>query len=204
MKTSYLPFLKGFFTGAGLIIAIGAQNAFVLKQGLKKNHVFIVALFCAIADSLLIVLGVSGLGVILTSNRTLLLVAKWGGASFLFWYGLRAFRAALHSESLRTQDEPVNQNLKKVLLTLTALTFLNPHVYLDTLILLGTIGAQFEKASRALFAAGAILASTAWFFTLCYGARLLAPLLRNPRAWKIIDFVIGCIMWSIALSLLLT
>ncbi len=197
--------IQGFFTGAGLIIAIGAQNAFVLKEGLKKNHVLSIALFCAIADASLIVLGVAGLGEIFTSNKTLLFIAKWGGAVFLFWYGFRAFRSIFRKESLQANQshEPISPSLKKTLLTLFALTFLNPHVYLDTVVLLGSIGAQFENAIRPYFAIGAILASFAWFFGLAYGARLLSPILKKPSAWKVIDFLIGCVMWAIAVSLLL-
>jgi L-lysine exporter family protein LysE/ArgO len=198
MENFYLPLLKGFFTGAGLIIAIGAQNAFVLKQGLKKNHVFATALFCSVADALLIGLGVGGLGEVLTSSPTLLFVAKWGGAAFLFWYGFRAFRSIFRKESLQAQNvhEPSSHSLKKLLL--------NPHVYLDTVVLLGSIGSQFEASMRPFFAIGAIIASFIWFFTLCYGSRLLAPLLKNQNSWKVIDFFVGCVMWWIAISLLLS
>lgn len=201
----YFPFLKGFFTGAGLIIAIGAQNAFVLKEGLKKNHVFATALFCSVADALLIALGVGGLGEIITSSSVLLMIAKWGGAIFLFWYGFRAFRSIFRSESLQAQNskEHISHSLKKTLLTLAALTFLNPHVYLDTVVLLGTIGSQFESDKRPLFAIGAMCSSFIWFFALSYGARLLSPLLKNPTSWKIVDGFVGCIMWAIACSLLL-
>ncbi len=204
MDNFILSFLKGFGTGAGLIIAIGAQNAFVLKQGLKKNHLFATALFCSLVDALLIGLGVGGFGEILTSSKPLLFIAKWGGAAFLFWYGLRAFRSIFLSESLDAKNahEPSSHSLKKILLTLTAVSLLNPHVYLDTVVLLGSIGAQFEPSERPFFAMGAMFASLVWFFGLCYGARLLAPLLKNARSWKIIDFAIGCTMWAIALSLL--
>jgi L-lysine exporter family protein LysE/ArgO len=195
--------LEGFLTGAALIIAIGAQNAFVFKQGLKKDHLFTTALFCTLADGLLISIGVGGLGEIFTSNRYLLLVAKWGGALFLFWYGLRSFRAISLAESLRVND--VNrssaQSIRKLLLTLAALSFLNPHVYLDTVVLLGTIGSQFDLSQRPFFAFGAIFASASWFFGLCYGSRLLAPFLKSPRAWQVIDLCIGCIMWGISFSL---
>ena len=204
MESSYLPFLKGFFTGAGLIIGIGAQNAFVLKQGLKKNHVFVTALFCTLADMLLIGLGVGGLADIFTLNWILLFIAKWGGAAFLFWWGFRAFRSMFKSESLQAQNahEPSSHSLKKTLLILAALSFLNPHVYLDAVILLGSIGAQFEKIERPFFAIGAMVASVCWFFGLCYGARFLAPLMKSQKSWKIIDFITGCIMWGIALSIL--
>ena len=204
MESSYLALLKGFFIGAGLIIGIGAQNAFVLKQGLKKSHVFATALFCTLADMLLIGLGVGGLADILTSNWILLFIAKWGGAAFLFWWGFRSFRAIFHKESLQAQNshEPASHSLKKTLLICAALSFLNPHVYLDAVILLGSIGAQFEKIERPFFAVGAMFASVCWFFGLCYGARLLAPLLKSERSWKIIDFITGCIMWGIALSII--
>lgn len=205
MESIYFPFFKGFFTGAGLIIAIGAQNAFVLKQGLKKNHVFATALFCFLSDALLICLGVGGLGEIITTSPILLFIAKWGGAAFLFWFGYRAFRSMFHKESLKAENaaEPSSHSLKKTLITLAALTFLNPHVYLDTVVLLGSIGSQFELSRRAYFAIGAITSSCIWFFSLSYGARLLSPLLKNPTSWKIVDGIVGCIMWAIAVSLLI-
>lgn len=197
----HYPLLQGCITGAGLIIAIGAQNAFVLKQGLLKNQVFVTALFCALADALLIALGVGGVGRILASNYELLFIAKWGGAAFLLWYGYRSFRSVFRSKNLKASgsDTP---NLKETLLTLAALTFLNPHVYLDTVVLLGSIGAQFPSDERPFFAIGAMIASFVWFFGLCYGARLLAPLFEKPVAWKILDFGVGCVMWAIAISLL--
>jgi L-lysine exporter family protein LysE/ArgO len=204
MNAFLSPLIQGFLIGAGLIISIGAQNAFVLKQGLKKNHVFATALFCSIADAFLIIIGAAGLGELISKNQTLLLIAKWGGATFLFWYGLRAFRAMLQPESLETSQahERSSHSLQRCLLTLAALTFLNPHVYLDTVLLLGTIAAQFELGQRTFFAMGAIIASFCWFFCLCYGARLLAPLLKSHRSWKVIDLLTGCIMWAIALSLI--
>ncbi|MBS0651778.1 MAG: amino acid transporter [Verrucomicrobia bacterium] len=203
--TAYLALLKGFLTGAGLIIGIGAQNAFVLKQGLKKNHVFATALFCSVSDVLLIAIGIGGLGEILTHNATLFFIAKWGGAAFLFWYGFRAFRSVFHSESLQASQshEPASHSLKKTLLILAALTFLNPHVYLDTIVILGSIGSQFEDHLRLYFAIGVVIASFGWFFGLCYGARLLSPVLKKPSSWKVIDGIVGCMMWAIALSLLL-
>jgi L-lysine exporter family protein LysE/ArgO len=205
MENLFPPLIKGFFIGASLIIGIGAQNAFVLKQGLKKSHVFATALFCFLSDTLLIILGAAGLGELISKNHTLLMIAKWGGATFLFWYGLRAFLAMRHSESLQTNqaDNRPGRSLKKCLLTLATLTFLNPHVYLDTVLLLGTIAAQFELKQRAFFTGGAILASLCWFFGLSYGARLLTPLLKSQRSWKVIDLMTGCIMWAIGLSLLL-
>jgi L-lysine exporter family protein LysE/ArgO len=197
------PFLEGCGTGAGLIIAIGAQNAFVLKQGILKNHVFATAFLCSLIDATLISLGVGGFGALLTSNVLLLSLARWGGAAFLIYYGFRSFRAVFKSESLRLDGGRERPDLKMTLITVLALSLLNPHVYLDTVVLLGSIGAQFPVSERPFFALGAIFASFLWFFTVGYGARYLAPLFQKPLAWKILDFLIGCIMWAIALSLLL-
>lgn len=197
------PFLEGCGTGAGLIIAIGAQNAFVLKQGIVKNYVFVTAFICALIDSLLISIGVGGFGTILTSNILLLTIARWGGAAFLFYYGLRSFRAVFRSEFLKLDSKPEHPNLKMTLVTVLALSLLNPHVYLDTVILLGSIGAQFPTSERLFFALGAMVASFIWFFGLSYGARYLAPLFQKPLTWKILDFLIGCVMWVIAISLVL-
>jgi L-lysine exporter family protein LysE/ArgO len=196
------PFVEGCVTGAGLIIAIGAQNAFVLKQGILKNYVFITALICAIIDAILISVGVGGFGVILTSNVILLTLAKWGGALFLGYYGFRSFRSVFKSESLKLDFTPERPDLKLSIITVLALSLLNPHVYLDTVVLLGSIGAQFLPHERIYFAFGAVVASFVWFFSLGYGAAYLAPLFRKPLAWKILDFLIGCVMWAIALSLI--
>lgn len=196
--TSYL---EGCATGAGLIIAIGAQNAFVLKQGILKNHVFITALICSLIDAILISIGVGGFGALLATNVLLLSLAKWGGAVFLIYYGFRSFRAVFKSESLHLERGSERPGLKVTLLTALALSLLNPHVYLDTVVLLGSIGAQFSGSQRLFFALGAMTASFAWFFTMGYGARYLAPLFQRPIAWKILDFLIGCVMWTIAFSL---
>lgn len=201
---SFISLFEGFSTGAGLIIAIGAQNAFVLKQGIAKNQVFATALFCAFTDALLISIGVAGLGTLLTASPILLLISKWGGALFLAYYGFRSFRAVFSSQSLKLDKKgPQHPGLKETLLILAALSFLNPHVYIDTVILLGSISAQFSGENRLFFALGAVLASFIWFFGMCYGARFLAPLFAKPLSWKILDFLIGCTMWAIALSLVL-
>jgi len=197
------PFIEGCGTGAGLIIAIGAQNAFVLKQGILKNYVFITALLCSCIDALLILLGVGGFGKLLTSNMTLLMIAKWGGVAFLAYYGFRSFRAVFTSQKLELHGGFERPTLKVTLVTTVAVCLLNPHVYLDTVVLLGSIGAQFPFPERTYFTFGAMVTSFVWFFTIAYGARFLAPLFQSPRAWKILDFIIGCIMWAIALSLIL-
>jgi len=197
------PFIEGCGTGAGLIIAIGAQNAFVLKQGILKNHVFITALLCALIDAILIYLGVGGFGSFLTKNMTLLMIAKWGGVAFLTYYGFRSFKAVFTSQKLEMDEDFERPTLKITIMTTFAVCLLNPHVYLDTVILLGSIGAQFPYPERSFFAFGAMVVSFIWFFSLGYGARYLAPLFQKPIAWKVLDFIIGCIMWAIALSLIL-
>lgn len=185
-------------------MAIGAQNAFVLKQGIMKNYVFLTALFCALVDSLMISLGAGGIGSLLSENPLLLSLTKWAGAAFLFGYGLRSFKAVFTNHSLIAEGGPAKPSLKETLITLAALGFLNPHVYIDAVVLLGSISAQFETLSQPYFALGAIFASWVWFFTLCYGARLLAPLFAKPIAWKILDAASGTIMWFIGYSLLFT
>lgn len=205
MAREFLTLLQGFALGASLIIAIGAQNAFVLRQGLKRQYVFVVALLCTLCDAVLIVLGVAGLGAIITSLPVLTLIATWGGAAFLLFYGLRSFRAAFHSQKLETQETtPAAVRLRDIVLSVLAFSLLNPHVYLDTVVLIGSIGAHYAGVERLLFAVGATLASLTWFFALAYGAAWLAPLFRHPLSWKILDFLVGCIMWAIAASLILS
>ena len=197
------PLLEGFASGAGLIIAIGAQNAFVLKQGLLKNHVFATVLICAVIDALLITLGVAGFGKVLTSNYYLLEAARWGGVGFLSYYGFRSFQAVFKTESLNLKSSKSEvPNLKVSITTILALSLLNPHVYLDTVVLVGSIGAQFSAFERPYFALGAIVASFVWFFSMGYGARYLGPLFQKPLSWKILDFIIGCVMVLIALTLI--
>lgn len=197
------PLVKGFGTGGALIIAIGAQNAFVLKQGILKNHVFATVLICAVTDAALILIGLGGFGKILTSSPFLLELARWGGVAFLLYYGFRSFRAVFKTESLTFALNKKNlPSLKASLTTALALSLLNPHVYLDTVVLLGSIGAQFPAWERPYFALGAILASFSWFFSMGYGARYLGPLFQKSLSWKILDFIIGCIMTILALTLI--
>ncbi len=195
-----LPFLKGLGLGASLIIAIGAQNAFVLSQGIRKKHVFPIVLICSLCDTLLIIVGIGGIGSLIASSSLLIRVATWGGALFLILYGLRAFHSAFRTRVLETTDQSRN-NLQSTLLATLAVSLLNPHVYLDTLVLLGSIGGQFPVPERIWFGTGAIMASFIWFFLLGYGAAYLGPLFTKPIAWRILDICIGCVMWSIALSL---
>ncbi len=200
--TSLYPFLEGFALGGGLIIAIGAQNAFILRQGLLREHVFVLCLFAALADALLIFLGVAGFGTLVQSNPTFLYWMTIFGALFLITYGFFAWQRALNPGVMRTTNGDVG-SLKTALSTLIAFTFLNPHVYLDTVILLGSISGSHQGMARAAFAIGAMLASFVWFFSLGFGARWLTPLFEKPSSWRILDGIIGFIMFAIAASLIL-
>ncbi|MER8076793.1 LysE/ArgO family amino acid transporter [Acinetobacter pittii] len=193
-------FFKGFGIGSGLIVAIGAQNAFVLKQGLKQQYVFWLCLICALSDSILIACGVLGFAEIMTASPILITVAKYLGATFLLVYGAKAFYAAFKTTQSMDLDSSQKQTLTQALVTCLAFTWLNPHVYLDTIVLIGSVATQLED--KVSFALGSIFASWVFFFSLGYGARLLKPLFTNPKAWKILDFLIGCVMWSIAITLL--
>lgn len=195
-----MPFLTGLQTGLALIMAIGAQNAFVLRQGIRREHVFVVCLICALSDALLIALGVGGLGAISGFAPWVLPLMRWGGVAFLLAYGARAFWSAWKGGDALEATGAAETKLSKVVLTIVALTWLNPHVYLDTVVLLGSIAAQFGE-DRWIFAAGGILGSFLFFFTLGYGARLLAPVFAKPMAWRVLDVLVGLVMWSIALGL---
>nr|NJM03834.1 amino acid transporter [Desulfobacula sp.] len=199
--TVLIAFLKGFGAGSGLIIAIGAQNAFVLSQGIKKNHYIVIPLICAVCDALLITLGVTGLGLFLASSRTLSLVAGMGGAIFLFFYGLRSFKSALAGGSL-CSGENAGTSLKTAALTTLAVTLLNPHVYLDTVVLLGSLSSQFHPPGHLYFGAGAVMASFSWFFALGVGGRLLAPVFARECSWRVLNSLVGITMWVIAGSVL--
>lgn len=194
---------QGFLLGASLIIAIGSQNAFVLRQGLRGERVFVVCTICFLGDAVLISLGVGGFGALVSSSPLLVQTARWAGAAFLFGYGLRAFHSAFNPGILDVDSSARQKpNLTKVVATSLALTFLNPHVYLDTVLLLGSIAGQLPAGSRLLFAAGAICASFVWFYGLGYGARVLTPFFSKPAAWRAMDAAIGCVMWAIAGNLL--
>ena len=198
----FSPLLSGFLIGGGLIVAIGAQNAFVLRQGIRREHVFALALICSLSDAVLIVLGVVGLGALIERFPALLTGVTLFGIGFLLWYGGLAARRALHPHGMRVSDEgPVP--LGKAVTTCLALTFLNPHVYLDTVILVGSLAAGFTGPERWAYGIGAATASFVWFFGLAYGARVLTPLFAKPVAWRVLDAIIACIMGVIALKLAL-
>ena len=195
------PVLFGFVTGLSLIVAIGAQNAFVLRQGIRNEHVLPVVILCAVSDLILIMAGVAGVGALVTAHPQLLTAAAYGGAAFLLGYGLLAARRAIHPATLTPSDAGPTR-LKSVLLTCLALTFLNPHVYLDTVVLLGTLATQQGEA-RWRFGAGAAAASTVWFFSLGFGARRLSGLFAKPTTWRVLDGLIALIMIALGISLAL-
>ncbi len=193
--------LAGFSLGISLILAIGSQNAFVLRQGLKKEYVFVVCLICAVSDALLIIMGVFGFSVIISTIPWIEPLARYGGALFLFIYGAMNFWLAFNSSEILNPADAKISSLSKIVATCLALTWLNPHVYLDTVMLLGSISTQYV-GQKVEFALGAVTASFLFFFALGYGARILRPFFENPNSWKILDFLIGCIMWAIAFSLI--
>ena len=196
------PVLFGFVAGLSLIVAIGAQNAFVLRQGIRNEHVLPVVILCAVSDLVLIVAGVAGVGALVNAHPQLMTIARYGGAAFLLGYGLLAARRALQP-AVMTPGEAGSERLPTVLLTCLALTFLNPHVYLDTVVLLGTLASQ-QGDGRWRFGAGAALASLVWFFGLGFGARQLAGLFAKPVTWRILDGVIALTMIALSVSLVLT
>lgn len=217
------PIVAGFGLGLSLIIAIGAQNLFVLRQGIRREHVLVVALLCAASDAVLIVIGVSGIGMVLQAVPWLIDVVRWAGALFLVTYGVLAARRAWRpghatlavnenggAAASASSPEPAGNSagvltrtrLVPVVLTCLALTWLNPHVYIDTVFLLGSI-ASTHGDGRWLFAAGAVTASVVWFFCLAFGARLLGRVLSTERAWRILDAIIAVVMVGLGISLVM-
>lgn len=196
-------FVAGLSMGLSLIVAIGAQNAFVLRQGLRDEHVFVVSLACGLSDAVLITLGVTSFGKVASWLPWLEPVMRYGGAAFLLWYGTRSALSALRSgNALIVAASTDKAGLATTLLACLAITWLNPHVYLDTVVLLGTVSTQFAGA-EAWFAGGAIVGSFLFFFALGYGATRLRPLFAKPQAWRLLEAVIALVMWVIALKLLL-
>ena len=194
--------LAGFGLSLSLIVAIGAQNAFVLRQGLRREHVGAVVLLCALLDVALMTAGVSGVAAALGRHRAALDALALAGAAFLAWYGVQAARRALHPQAMAAAaDTATAQPLRPVLLQTLAITLLNPHVYLDTVLLVGAVGAQQPAPLRPVFLAGAGLASALWFAALGYGARLLAPLFARPAAWRVLDALVAATMFVLAAML---
>lgn len=198
----YAAMIAGFSLGLSLIVAIGAQNAFILRQGLHRQHVFWVCLVCAVSDAILISLGVFGLSFVIQVIPSFEWVMRYVGCAFLFCYGAMSFwRAFTQSDALKVSEEG-NRSLRSTLIVCLALTWLNPHVYLDTVLLLGSIANQYV-GQQGYFALGAICASFLFFFSLGYGARLLKPLFAKPISWRILDGLIGIVMWFIAIKLII-
>lgn len=197
-------FLQGFIVCFGMIVSIGAQNAFVLKQGILKQHVFWVALICFLCDVLLMGIGVLGLGSLIAQSKWASLSLALFGALFLLTYGSRAFVSAYRGTSqLVAQQQAHRVSLKKVLFVTLAITLLNPHVYIDTVVIVGGIGGTLNIEEKIQFLIGALLCSFVWFFGLAYGAGLLRPYFEKRRTWQILDLLTGLIMYGIAISLLI-
>lgn len=193
-------FFPGLFLGLSLIVAIGAQNAFVLRQGLRGEHILAVCLTCALSDAVLILAGVGGFAQAGAWVPWLETALRYGGAAFLLLYGLRSFRAAVRPGGALVPADTVSAGLGATLGTCLALTWLNPHVYLDTVVLVGSVSTQFADGKGA-FALGAMAASFTFFFSLGYGARLLRPVFARPGAWRVLDAGIGIVMCTIAITL---
>ncbi|GFM89964.1 amino acid transporter LysE [Pseudomonas cichorii] len=193
-------YFNGLLVAGGLIMAIGAQNAFVLAQGLRREHHVPVAMLCIVCDAILVAVGVFGLANILVQNPALLAVARWGGVIFLTWYGVQALRRACSRQSLEQSATAGQRSRRAVLLSALAVTLLNPHVYLDTVLLIGSLGAQ--QSVPGAYVAGAASASLLWFSTLAIGAAWLAPWLARPATWRLLDLMVAVMMFSVAAQLI--
>lgn len=201
MTNVFPTFLTGFAMSAALIMAIGAQNLFVLRQGLKREHVGAIVLFCGGADALLIAAGVGGVGALLGAMPQLSYALTIGGALFLSCYGLKAFQRMMQPDAMAVTAQG-RITLGRALGATAAFTFLNPHVYLDTVLLMGAAGSAHPAALRPIFVAGAATASIGWFAALGYGARILIPLFARPAAWRVLDAIVGIVMLTLAATLI--
>jgi L-lysine exporter family protein LysE/ArgO len=199
---TFIPFISGLATGLSLIVAIGAQNAFILRQGIRKEYVGPAVLICLVSDAVLIFAGIAGLGALLSIAPWFINVARIGGATFLLVYSFFAARRAFSPRGMDTSASTPPTPRRTVVLTALALTWLNPHVYLDTVILLGSIAAAHGDSGRWVFGTGAALASILWFVGLGFGARYLRGFFASPRSWRILDAVIATLMAILAISLL--
>jgi len=193
--------LQGVILGLGMIIPIGAQNAYILGQGINRNHHILAATLCIICDVALILAGIFGAGALIKRSEWLILFITWGGVIFLFLYGILSFKSVIKNTYEASKNKASLKSMKAVIATTLAVTLLNPHVYLDTVMILGSVGGQFKGNAQLAFAAGTILASIIWFYGLATAAAKMGPLLAKPKVLRIIDFIVGCIMWFIAFSL---
>ena len=194
-----IAFIPGLLTGLSLIIAIGAQNAFVIRQGLAKSHVFLVVVICALADALLILLGTGGLGTLIQSKPGLLEFIRWFGVIYLSWFGIKSVRSALKTQEFLAGDSLISTR-KTVVLSVLGFTFLNPHVYLDTVILVGSVANQFHS-DRWYFALGASIGSVLWFTSIGFGAQAASKYMSRPIFWKVLDAIIAIVMFTVAILL---
>ena len=201
--STLVAILTGLGAGAALIVAIGAQNAFVLRQGIRSEHVAPIVLVCAVSDIVLIIAGVAGIGAIIEAAPIALEIVRWAGAAFLLGYAVVAARRALRPQPLKPGDAP-SMSVRAAVLTAIALTWLNPHVYLDTVVLLGSIANATGETARWFVALGASVASVLWFSALGFGARLLAPLFARPTSWRVLDAGIAVVMLVLAVTLIVT
>ena len=195
-------FLTGFILGLSLILAIGAQNSFVLRQGLMGRHIFAVALFCSLSDALLIFIGVAGISIFL--NNYINLISDWLFAVAAIWlacYGLLRLKDAIKGNSALVIESASSNELTSTLSFLALLTFVNPHVYLDTVVLIGSVSQQFHENTKIAYVLGASLASFVFFFSLAYGAKLLAPIMQKPVAWRLLDSLIAFVMFTLAIKM---
>lgn len=198
-----LAFTKGLGIGLSLIIAIGPQNAYVLSKGIKRQHRLLIPTLCALIDIFLIALGVSGFGLFVESHHMLLLLARLGGSAFLLWYALKSFYNAFSVQHLDVIKTVKQGSIKATVLTVCAISLLNPHAYLDSMVLIGAVGGQLPEAQHLSYALGAMLASVIWFYSLSFLASILSPLFAKPITWRVLDVVVGCIMLVIAALILL-
>lgn len=202
VSSAALAAVSGLGFGLSLIVAIGAQNAFVLRQGISGRHVPAVVAVCAVSDIVLIAAGVGGFGVVVESAPAVLVVARYAGAAFLIGYAVLAVRRAFGAAALRTEAGRATAALGATVATSLALTWLNPHVYLDTVVLLGSFASTYASPDRWFLGAGAMLASVLWFTALGFGARLLGPLFTRPRAWRVLDSAIAAVLLGLGVGLL--
>ncbi len=201
---SSYPLIQGFLLCASIIIAVGPQNLFILRQGLRRQHLFAIALFSTLADVILIFLGVSGLSALIATNSVIQTIVTAGGILFLLLCGMRSMMRAYrpHLSTDQTIPHAGVSGLQTVILATLSFSFLNPSAYLDTLVIIGSKSLLFTGDQRLIFGMGAILASTFWFFTLAYGAGKLSPIFRSPVAWRTLDIISGCIMLGIAVTMI--
>lgn len=194
-------YFQGLMLGAALILPLGPQNAFVLNQGIRRQYHLMTALLCTVSDLLLICAGIFGGSALLMQSPWLLALVTWGGVAFLLWYGFGALKTALSRNVQLANAEVLRQGRWRIIATMLAVTWLNPHVYLDTFVVLGSLGGQLEAEPRRWFALGTVSASFLWFFSLALLAAWLAPCLRTAKAQRIINLLVGLVMWFIALRL---